>query len=470
MQRTGILSKTPKSHLPLPSKNNIFISAQLTQVLLIAIEPLNLIYYKLMQPTEKSPKNPAINSQQQLKRALNLPLITLYGLGTTIGGGIYVLVGKVAGRAGMMAPISFVAAALLSAFTALTFAELSSRFPKSAGEAVYVKEAFDYKQLAVFVGILVIINGCVSAAALANGFVGYLQTFIPIPDWTAIVVISIALGLLAAWGIGQSVSAAAVVTLIEIAGLLLIIWVARDEFVTLPVRSHELMPGLDSAIWLGILSGSFLAFYAFIGFEDMVNVAEEIKDVEKTLPRAIIITLVLTTLIYFLVALVAVLSIPPLELGQQKAPLSYIYQIKTGYDPALISLIGIFAILNGGLIQMIMASRVLYGMSRQSLAPKALRFMGDINPQTQTPVKATGCVVLLVSVLALSFDIEGLAETTSLMILIIATLVNAALLRLKLRDSHKPETKGITVPLWVPFCGLVVSLSFALMIAVNLAQ
>ena len=427
-----------------------------------------------MQPTKTSQKNGSDNPQRQLKRALNLPLITLYGLGTTIGGGIYVLVGKVAERAGMMAPISFVAAALLSAFTALTFAELSSRYPKSAGEAVYVQEAFNYKQLALFVGILVILNGCVSAAALANGFVGYLQTFLPIPDWAAIIAISIALGLLAAWGIGQSVSAAAIITLIEIGGLLLIIWVARDEFSTVPLRSHELMPGLDGTIWLGILSGSFLAFYAFIGFEDMVNVAEEIKDVEKTLPRAIIITLVLTTFIYFLVALIAVLSISPLELGQQKAPLSYIYQIKSGSDPALISLIGIFAILNGGLIQMIMASRVLYGMSRQSLAPKSLRFMGDINPRTQTPVKATAAVVLLVSFLALSFDIEGLAETTSLMILIIATLVNAALLRLKLgdryRESDRPPLTGITVPLWVPLCGLIVSFSFALMIAISLIK
>ncbi|MDG1820052.1 MAG: APC family permease [Porticoccaceae bacterium] len=423
-----------------------------------------------MPSTETPHKTPTGNQSRQLKRALNLPLITLYGLGTTIGGGIYVLVGKVAERAGMMAPISFVAAALLSAFTALTFAELSSRFPKSAGEAVYVQEAFNYKQLAVFVGILVILNGCVSAAALANGFVGYLQTFIAISDGTAIILISIALGLLAAWGIGQSVSAAAIITIIEIAGLLLIIWVARDEFSTLPTRSHELMPSLDGAIWLGILSGSFLAFYAFIGFEDMVNVAEEIKDVERTLPRAIIITLVLTTLIYFFVALVAVLSIPPLELGQAKAPLSHIYQIKSGYDPAIISLIGIFAILNGGLIQMIMASRVLYGMSRQSLAPKALRFMGDISPRTQTPVKATACVVVLVCLLALSFAIESLAETTSLMILVIATLVNGALVRLKLsaKDQDKAEVTGITVPLWVPVCGLVVSLSFALMIAVSL--
>ncbi len=411
-----------------------------------------------------------------LKRVLNLPLVILYGLGTTIGGGIYVLVGKVAERAGMMAPWSFMAAALLSAFTALTFAELSSRFPKSAGEAVYVKQAFNLQQLAVFVGILVILNGSVSAAALANGFVGYWQTFIAMPDWVVIVLITAILGLLAAWGIGQSVTMAAVITLVEVGGLLLIIWVARDEFVAMPLRSHELMPGLDSAIWLGILSGSFLAFYAFIGFEDMVNVAEEIKEVEKTLPRAIIITLILTTLTYFIVTLIAVLSVPPAELGQQKAPLSYIYHLKTGASPTLIGLISIFAIVNGGLIQIIMASRVLYGMSRQSMTPRALRFLGDVNGRTQTPIKATAGVVLLVCLLALSFDIASLAETTSLMILIIATLVNAALLRLKLDKVEKVEKagqtpiKGMIVPIWVPACGLVVSLGFAIMIAVDLMK
>lgn len=420
-------------------------------------------------------KNPHrdISKPQSLKRALNLPLVALYGLGTTIGGGIYVLVGKVAERAGMMAPISFVAAALLSAFTALTFAELSSRYPKSAGEAVYVKEGFNYNQLAVFVGILVILNGSVSAAALANGFVGYLQTILPIPDWMAIVVISLVLGLIAAWGIGQSVTVAAIITVIEIGGLLLIVWVARDELTQLSLRSHELIPELNTTVWLGILGGSFLAFYAFIGFEDMVNVAEEIKNVEKTLPRAIIITLIITTLIYVLVTLVAVLSIPPQELGQQRAPLSHIYQVKSGSDPALVSLIGIFAIVNGALIQMIMASRVLYGMSRQSITPRALRFMGDINSHTRTPVKATAAVVILVCVLALSFAIEILAETTSLMILIIATLVNGALLKIKLRES-KSLTKGITagirIPLWVPVTGLIISFCFALMIGANLAS
>ena len=411
---------------------------------------------------------PSINSQ--LKRSLTLPMLILYGLGTTIGGGIYVLVGKVAARADMLAPLSFVAAALLSAFTALAFAELSSRYPKSAGEAVYVQQAFDRKSLTVTIGILVVLNGCISAAALANGFVGYLQVFIPMPEWIAIIAITATLGLLAIWGIGQLVMSAAVITLIEIAGLMLIIWVARSDLATFPARLNEFNPGLNSTMWLGILSGSFLAFYAFIGFEDMVNVAEEVLDVEKNLPRAIIVTLVLTTLIYCLVTLAAVLAVPPEKLGQQDVPLTYIYAAKTGSDATLISLISLLAIVNGGLIQMIMASRVLYGMSRQSLLPEQLHFMADINPRTRTPIKATLLVMLLVSILALSYAIESLAETTSLMILIIAVVVNTALVRIKLKAGEQPEAKGIRVPIVVPVNGLAISFSFAIMIAIDLIR
>ncbi|MDB9969709.1 APC family permease [Porticoccaceae bacterium] len=411
---------------------------------------------------------PSINSQ--LKRSLTLPMLILYGLGTTIGGGIYALVGKVAARADMLAPLSFVAAAILSAFTALAFAELSSRYPKSAGEAVYVQQAFNKKSLTVAIGVLVVLNGCISAAALANGFVGYLQVFVPIPEWIAIIAITATLGLLAIWGIGQSVITAAVITLIEIAGLILIVWVTRSDLATFPVRLNEFNPGLNSTMWLGILSGSFLAFYAFIGFEDMVNVAEEVVDVKKNLPRAIIVTLVLTTLIYCLVTLAAVLAVSPQQLGQQGAPLTYIYASKTGSDATLISLISLLAIVNGALIQMIMASRVLYGMSRQSLVPKQLHFMADINPRTQTPIKATLLVMFLVSILALSYAIESLAETTSLMILIIAVVVNTALVQIKLTTEEQAESEGIRVPIVVPAIGLTISFSFAVMIAIDLLK
>ena len=410
------------------------------------------------------------STDNQLRRSLTLPMLILYGLGTTIGGGIYALVGEVAARAGMLAPMSFVAAALLSAFTALAFAELSSRYPKSAGEAVYVQQAFNKKSLTVVIGILVMLNGCISAAALANGFVGYLQVFVSIPDWIAIVTVTTALGLLAIWGIGQSVMTAAVITVIEIIGLILIVWVTRSDLATFPVRLNEFNPGRNSAMWLGILSGSFLAFYAFIGFEDMVNVAEEVVDVENNLPKAMIITLVLTTLIYCLVTLAAVLTVPPEQLGQQSAPLTYIYAAKTGSDATLISLISILAIVNGALIQMIMASRVLYGMSRQSMIPAQLNFMAEIDPRTQTPIKATLLVMLLVSVLALSYAIESLAETTSLMILAIAVVVNTALVQIKLRAEEQSGKKGIRVPIAVPITGLIISFGFAIMIAIDLIK
>ncbi|MEQ8195540.1 MAG: APC family permease, partial [Rhodospirillales bacterium] len=230
-------------------------------------------------------------SDTQLKRSLNLPLITLYGLGTTIGGGIYVLIGGVAGRAGLYAPFSFMLAVLLATLTAFSFAELSSRFPQSAGQAVYVHEGLKRRDLAIFVGFLVIGNGVITAAAMVVGFAGYFGTMIETPSWLAVIVVAAALGLLAFWGIGESVVAAALVTVVEIGGLLLIVWVGRDVFADLPAKAPDLIPPLTATAWLGILGGSYLAYFAFIGFEDMVNVAEEVRDVRRTLPLGIVLTL-----------------------------------------------------------------------------------------------------------------------------------------------------------------------------------
>ena len=149
-----------------------------------------------------------------LKRSLNLPLIILYGLGTTIGGGIYVLIGHVVGRAGMYAPASFLLAAVLVSFTALTFAELSARLPKSAGEAVYVQEGFGRRDLAILVGWLVVMNGVVSSAALVRGAIGYFHIFLPTPIWLGIIIAILVLALIAIWGIGESVTVAAVITVV----------------------------------------------------------------------------------------------------------------------------------------------------------------------------------------------------------------------------------------------------------------
>ncbi len=398
-----------------------------------------------------------MSTQVTLKRSISLPLVVLYGLGTTIGAGIYALLGEVAGSAGMLTPWSFLLACLMASFTALSFAEMSSRFPRSAGESLYVRKGLGLARLATLVGLLVALAGCVSAATIVNGFVGYLAEFRAVPAALAVVLLVLLLGLLAAWGIAESVLAAAALTLIEISGLLLVIHSAGPAFGQLPSRLPELLPGWDLFGWHAILSASLLAFYAFLGFEDMVNVAEEVKQVRRNLPLGIIITLALTALLYGLLALAAVLSVTPEELATSEAPLAMIYQRNTGSASPLISSIALLAIVNGALIQMIMASRVLYGLATQGALPTRLAYLW---PRTRTPLISTRLVPVLVLILALAFPLAPLARVTSVITLIIFTLVNLSLWRLKRRA---PAPAGVwTVAPWIPIVGFLVSLAFAL--------
>ena len=391
----------------------------------------------------------------KLKRSLSLPLITFYGLGNILGAGIYVLIGKVAGHAGIYAPIAFLLASLLASLTAFTYAELSARYPISAGEAVYLQKGFARRWLSVMVGILIILAGIVSSATIARGFVGYLQIFIDVPPALAMLLLVIALGGLAAWGINESIRVAAVLTLLEVFGLLLILQVAWPGFDAAVAQFDRIMPPADAGIWQGILLGSFLAFYAFIGFEDMVNVAEEVRDPWRNLPIAILLALLVSSVLYAAVAFVSVVQFNPEELADSAAPLAYIYQQSTGKPPTLISIIGLFAVINGALIQIIMASRVLYGLARQGWISASL---GNVNSRTQTPLLATLLVSLLVLVMALWLPIEQLAKATSYFILTVFALVNLALWRIKvkLHDEHAP----FVIPLWVPMAGFILTSVF----------
>lgn len=393
----------------------------------------------------------------ELKRSLSLALITFYGLGTILGAGIYVLVGKVAGHAGLYAPVAFLAAAVLTVLTGLTYAELSARFPKSAGSALYVQQGLGWRPLSILTGWLIILTGIVSSATLANGFVGYLQVFVAVPDWLAIAVVVLALGALAAWGIAESVLVASVATVIEIGGLLFILAVAGDSLATLPARLPELAPPAEAAVWQGILLGAFLAFYAFIGFEDMVTVAEEVKDPARNLPRAILLSIAISTVLYLLVALVAVLSLELPALAGSRAPLALVYERATGSAPVLISLISLFAVINGALIQIIMSARMFYGMSREGWHHAAF---GEVHPVTRTPLLATAVATGLVLVLALGLPLVTLAKATSFIILIVFALVNLALVFVKRRT---PASSGIRVfPLWVPVAGFLTCTGFVL--------
>jgi amino acid transporter len=399
---------------------------------------------------EAIPTEPA-----KLKRSLGLTLLSLYGIGTTIGAGIFALVGKVAGRAGVLAPLSFLVAALLAALSAFSFAELASRLPRAAGEAAYVEEGLRSRRLARGIGLLVVAAGVISASAMARATVGYIGEFVEPPAALAIAGVIVTLGALAIWGITESVAVAALLTLVETGGLLLVIATGLDTLEQLPARLEAAALSWEPAVVGGVMTGAFLAFYAFLGFEDMVNVAEEVKDVRRNMPRGIAITLIATSSIYVVLALVAVAAMAPSELAASDAPLADLYRQNTGRGPALISAISIFAILNGALVQVIMAARILYGLADRGLLPRSV---ARVHPRTRTPYVATLGVTAVVLVLALGFPIEGLAATTSGITLVVFAAVNLALWRLKGRE---PAPAGVfRIPRWVPVVGFGVSVGF----------
>ena len=191
-----------------------------------------------------------------------------------------------------------------------------------------------------------------------------------------------------------------------------------------------------------------LTFYAYLGFEDMVNIAEEVTDVRRTLPLAIGITLVVTALLYVLLATVCVMTVPPTELANSTAPLSMVFERATGSAATGISMIGLLAVVNGALIQIILASRILYGLASRGHLPSGL---AKINARTATPHRATLAAGFAVLVLALWFPLGPLAEGTAFVTLIVFTIVNLSLWRIKGRaDAPKPV---FSVPRWVPAVG-----------------
>ena len=367
-----------------------------------------------------------------------------------VGGGIYALTGKVAGQAGMQAPLSFILSALLALLTAFSYAELSARYPFSAGEVKYVSAAFSKRSFSILIGWLVVFMGVISAAALATATAGFIQDFIALPSLSLTAALVILLGLIAIWGIAESVWLVAVITIIEIGGLCLIVAMGWDELMTLPTRWPEMIPTVDAILWGSILSGAFLAFYAFIGFEDMVNIAEEVKDVRRVMLVAILTCIVTTLGIYILVMTVAVLVVPPQELAASNTPLALIAaRTGTSLPPSLMGGISLLAIINGALVQVIMASRVLYGMAQSN---KAQQWLGKVSARTHTPLNASLVAVALVMSFALFMDLESLARVTSAIILFVFATVNAALLKWSERTVH---TTGFTTPWWVCLLGFM---------------
>ncbi len=391
----------------------------------------------------------------KLKRSLSTTVLMMYGLGNILGAGIYVLVGKIAGEAGMNAPLAFMIAMVVAALTAFSYMELSSRFPTSAGSALYAHKAFKKSALSLFVGLSMILAGITSAAALSQGFAGYLTEFVAVPELLASVGILVVIIAVALAGISESARLAVLLTIFEVVGLLIIIWFGRSGLADVSLSETV---RLDPAIGIsGLLSGAFLAFYAFIGFEDMVNVAEEAKNPRRSMPLAIIGALIIATILYMLVVLVSIAAVSPAELAQSSAPLSLVLERTSTVNPAYISFIGLTAALNGVIVQLIMGSRMLYGLASNGLISK--RFAA-VNSKRHTPVFATLLVGGLMILATIALPLVSLAQATSYLVLAVFFLVNISLIVLK--AGKKPHKNIIQVPIILPILGALTSAAIAI--------
>lgn len=377
-----------------------------------------------------------------LKRRIGLGLLTAYGVGVMIGAGIYVLVGAVAGAAGIWAPLAFLIAGAIAAPTALSYAELSTRLPEAAGESAYIDEGLRMRWLAVLVGLAIVAAGTVSAAAVLRGGAGYLVGVIDIPQVYAVLGIGLFLVGVAVIGVLESLALAAIFTVIEVAGLGLVVWAGLGGEA---VPDWSAPPAI---YWPGVGVAATLAFFAFIGFEDIVNMAEEVRNPTHTVPRAILISLVVTTLIYALVAIAAIRAVEVEELAASDRPLALVWEARTGQAAWFLSLIATVAALNGVLAQIVMAARVLFGLGKRSAA---LRIFHKTWTRTGTPVLATVLVGGAVLIAAVTASLSSLAGATSALLLSVFVLVNAALIGLKRRKPAAP----FRVPVWVPWAGLL---------------
>ena len=396
----------------------------------------------------------------RLKRTLGLPLVTLYGLGNILGAGIYVLVGKVAGFAGSSTTLAFVIAMVTAGVTALSYMELSGRYPVSASVSVYLHRAFGKRWLSTTIGLAMVGGGIASAAALAQGFAGYLNSFVSVPTIVGSVGLLVVLGAVAIKGIGESATMAAFLTGLEVLGLVLVIWFGRKAFTHIEVGS---LVALDPAVGVGgLFAGAFLAFYAFIGFEDMVNVSEEARNPSRTMPLAILLALVISTVLYLLVVVVATTLVSPAELAGSSAPLTLVFERSGASHGVLLSIIGMIAAMNGVIVQIIMGSRILYGLAAEGWIHRGF---GKVHRSFRTPVRSTLIVVAAMIGATVALPLVSLARLTSLLVLIIFTLVNAALIVIKRR--HHDHGGFIDVPTMIPYLGVALCLGTLVLQAFN---
>jgi len=368
-----------------------------------------------------------VGSEPTLKRELGLLEVTLDGVGIILGAGIYALVGKAAGLAGNAVWISFFLSAVVAMLTGLSYAELSSMFPKAGAEYTYVEAAFG-KRSAFLIGWLVIIGGIIGGAAVSLGFAGYFSALFGTSLIPIALSLILVLSIIIFYGIKESARFAMVFTLIEAGGLFLIIFIGLPHMGSI---NYFEVPALS-----GVFDAAVLIFFAFIGFEEIVKLSEETKRPERVIPKALILAIVITTVLYVLVALSSVSILDWKTLRASNAPLADVASKSLGSNAFItLSIIALFATANTVLLVFLATSRIIYGMAKSHSLPSIL---AKIHPRRRIPWTATILVMIFSILFLLIGDIEIVANITNFTVFATFTAVNLAVIWLR---YTKPEVK-----------------------------
>lgn len=393
-----------------------------------------------------------------LKRAISGRMLVVFIVGDILGAGIYALVGKLATHVGgavwLPVAIGFVVAAL----TASSYAELVGKYPRAAGAALYTHRAWGKPFLTFIVAFAVLMSGVASAAAASVAFGGkYLQVFVEAPATLAGLGFLAAISLVNFLGISQSVKVNLVLTIVEVTGLVIVIVLGTLSIVNGDGEpSRALSVDAPDGAFFGLVGATALGFYALLGFEDSVNLAEECEEPSRTFPRALFIGIALTSVIYVVVSFIAVALVPPASLAGSSGPLLDVVRA-SGFDfpPRMFAMIALLAIGNTALLNMIMASRLLYGMANEKILPASL---AKVHPRRQTPYVAIIFTVLIAGGLISYGSFKNLAETTVLLLLLVFSLVNIAVLVLRKEPVEHAHYK---TPTWAAALGAIAALLLA---------
>ena len=386
-----------------------------------------------------------------LKRSLSLLQLTLMSVGIILGAGIYVILGEAAKLSGNLVWLSFIIAAIVATLTAFSYAELSSRFPKAGAEYVYVENSFG-NRAAWIVAWLLLAGSVIGGATIAMGFAQYFSAIFH----TSIIIVALVMlsiiGIILFIGIQETAKLTILFTFIEIAGLVIVIFIGIPYIGS--VNYLEAAQGLK-----GVIEAGVLIFFGYLGFEGITRLAEETKNPEKNIPKAIMYSMIITTILYILVGISAVSVIPWQELSTAQAPLALVAQRVFGEQSFLIlSVIALFSTFNTALMFLLTGSRLIYGISQQQAIPKVFTMVGK---RFRTPWVAIISIVVAAMLFLFLGDLKTIANLTNFTIFSVFIIINASVIYFRYK---KPITTGFRVPLHVgrfpviPFFGIVASI------------